>query len=611
MKTLILIFTIAFSITHLCSQVQTQTHPNVRDGRAVGHALFDEDDYVPPHPDSLSELIEGVDIQLYNGGEAYVIKDKNIYLPDAIELAKGISDIYGSGYNAVPKVFDTGIKPDKASLPPLAKTADTSLCNQIIWSEPVLLFENGWWPNLAVVGDTVYGVTGQEGAPPNLRLQYFCRSTDGGLTFDIKKNIIEDSIGTVQGAGWTRIVAHKNKVFLIFYHMDTLSTGGVRPYTGFMISTNGGETFTTRRKFVEYESAPLDMASSGDTIAVLIGDARWTKGTPVPKYIYISTNFGETWKFRGYAGGRRVYEPRIALAGGWLQQVNQWGTRNTNIEAVHYRSKIKRRNWSRRMLLSTNDLQASIQPDIVAEPNGFVGVIWNDGKYGSNFGWDGTTIFRRSLDFGKTFEPEVRLTDAPEASWGIMKPKSIASKVPVISTVWCVTFENGGRANALKLSLDNGLTWTPTYYCNIRGLSPNTAIGNGKVYWAMYDVYIGSYFVYGILPSNLKTETTQNLNEQNEEYEKEIKISNYPNPFNPNTTIIYEIIKSGYVTLEVYDVLGRQVNVLIDNEYKEEGEYDVEFDGTNIPSRVYYYRLNVVNEEFISTTASGKMLLMK
>jgi hypothetical protein len=65
---------------------------------------------------------------------------------------------------------------------------------------------------------------------------------------------------------------------------------------------------------------------------------------------------------------------------------------------------------------------------------------------------------------------------------------------------------------------------------------------------------------------------------------------NYPNPFNPSTTIKYELPNSSHVTLTVYDVLGREVSVLV-NERRDAGVYDVKFDGSNLASGVYFYRL--------------------
>ena len=65
---------------------------------------------------------------------------------------------------------------------------------------------------------------------------------------------------------------------------------------------------------------------------------------------------------------------------------------------------------------------------------------------------------------------------------------------------------------------------------------------------------------------------------------------NYPNPFNPVTKIKYQIPEPVKVKLTVYDVLGRQIKILA-NEEKPAGSYEVEFDGTRLPSGVYFYRI--------------------
>lgn len=65
---------------------------------------------------------------------------------------------------------------------------------------------------------------------------------------------------------------------------------------------------------------------------------------------------------------------------------------------------------------------------------------------------------------------------------------------------------------------------------------------------------------------------------------------NYPNPFNPATKISFTIPKTGLVNLKVYDILGREVAVLV-NEVKEAGSYMVQFNGTSLSSGVYFYKI--------------------
>jgi len=80
---------------------------------------------------------------------------------------------------------------------------------------------------------------------------------------------------------------------------------------------------------------------------------------------------------------------------------------------------------------------------------------------------------------------------------------------------------------------------------------------------------------------------------------------NYPNPFNPTTTIKYQIPQAGFVSLKVYDMLGKEVAILV-NEEKPVGSYEVEFNGSRIPSGIYFYQLQ--SGSFVETK---KLILVK
>jgi len=80
---------------------------------------------------------------------------------------------------------------------------------------------------------------------------------------------------------------------------------------------------------------------------------------------------------------------------------------------------------------------------------------------------------------------------------------------------------------------------------------------------------------------------------------------NYPNPFNPATTIKFQIPSMSLVTLKIYDVLGREVKILI-NEEKAAGRYETEFDASNLSSGIYFYQLRAGN-----FADSKKMVLIK
>jgi C1A family cysteine protease len=80
---------------------------------------------------------------------------------------------------------------------------------------------------------------------------------------------------------------------------------------------------------------------------------------------------------------------------------------------------------------------------------------------------------------------------------------------------------------------------------------------------------------------------------------------NYPNPFNPSTRIKYALANKQFVSIKVYDVLGNEISVLV-NEEKQAGSYDVEFNANRLSAGVYYYL--IVTDNFVQTK---KMILLK
>lgn len=87
---------------------------------------------------------------------------------------------------------------------------------------------------------------------------------------------------------------------------------------------------------------------------------------------------------------------------------------------------------------------------------------------------------------------------------------------------------------------------------------------------------------------------------------KEFSLSqNYPNPFNPSTVIKYQLPISSQVTIKVYDILGDEIAILV-NEEKPTGFYEVEFNASRLSSGFYIYKISVGS--FVSTK---KMILLR
>ena len=101
------------------------------------------------------------------------------------------------------------------------------------------------------------------------------------------------------------------------------------------------------------------------------------------------------------------------------------------------------------------------------------------------------------------------------------------------------------------------------------------------------------------VPVNVETEDDLGI-------PKEFSLSqNYPNPFNPSTKISFSIPTQEFISLKVFDVLGRQVEVLL-NEIKEPGYYEISFNAGRLPSGTYMYEIRAGS--FVETK---KMILLK
>jgi hypothetical protein len=79
----------------------------------------------------------------------------------------------------------------------------------------------------------------------------------------------------------------------------------------------------------------------------------------------------------------------------------------------------------------------------------------------------------------------------------------------------------------------------------------------------------------------------------------------YPNPFNSSTTIEYSLSEAGHIRIDIYDLLGRRIETLIDD-YKQAGSHTITFDASHLSSGVYFYRFKA--GEIVETK---KMILLK
>ena len=168
---------------------------------------------------------------------------------------------------------------------------------------------------------------------------------------------------------------------------------------------------------------------------------------------------------------------------------------------------------------------------------------------------------------------------------------------------WMTATETNNQGFDIERSED-GTTFTKIGYVPGNGTSTEVHrysfidnskfTGNNVVYYRLKQIDFDGTFTY----SNVVNVDANGVNE--------FKLNqNYPNPFNPSTNIEYSLPVSGNVSLVVYDNLGKEVARLV-NENKVAGNYNVEFDASNLPSGIYFYKLT--SGKFSETK---KMILLK
>lgn len=159
---------------------------------------------------------------------------------------------------------------------------------------------------------------------------------------------------------------------------------------------------------------------------------------------------------------------------------------------------------------------------------------------------------------------------------------------------FAVGYKNDGdidSARAYKTS--DGVNWQRYQIAPFRNKLHTVVCNNNSVYIGADHGWIYWEQIVGINPISTEIPTGFELQQ------------NYPNPFNPTTKINFSLPKSGYVSLVVYDINGKEVETLV-HEFVLAGEYSVNFDASQIPSGMYFYSL--VSEQ---NSATKKMILVK
>ncbi len=194
-----------------------------------------------------------------------------------------------------------------------------------------------------------------------------------------------------------------------------------------------------------------------------------------------------------------------------------------------------------------------------------------------------TTIDAGDIKPGTQSFPQVTITNSAVTILSVDSVKTLTKYFTAVRSPDVNLIRQGDTLTIIiTFSPDSNATYHDTLFIYYNSpLSPKKIVLSGK------GITTGIETVENIIPTEYSLQ------------------QNYPNPFNPTTTIQFGLPVSGFTSLKVYDILGREIATIVD-EVKETGFYSIQFDGSKLSTGVYIYTLHAGN--FVSTK---KLLLLK
>lgn len=373
-----------------------------------------------------------------------------------------------------------------------------------------------------------------------------------------------------------------------------------KTYTGFIRTTNGGTTWIVDTLQNAGVTCLFDICAIDSNTAYVIGYGTSITG----RGIFKTVDGGKNWikatnafnQSRSFPNAIHFFNPKEGIAIG--DPVSGYYEIYTTVDSGE--------TWTR--------VPSTQIPTPLTEESGYVGyapsVCHTDNAF-----WFMTTKSRllRTLDKGLTWNA---ITVAPPPSAGHFVGYYPAFKDEnngIVGDGYVIMRTTNGGVSWEFLNVPNRPGTDEVY--NIPGttggyfaVSPYSGatgsmytLNNGNT-WAVIDTISRTSMLFLSASSSWGCSPTKNViykyigqplavrDQRSEIPSQYLLMQNYPNPFNPGTMIKYSLPNDAHVTLKIYDVLGREVVTLV-NEQQAPGNYEVKLDGCNLSSGIYFYRL--------------------
>jgi photosystem II stability/assembly factor-like uncharacterized protein len=407
----------------------------------------------------------------------------------------------------------------------------------------------------------------ESGTTANLRGVWFADSLNGWACGD--SGIIVHT--TNKGLEWSKQNSNVSTILMDIFFQNLQKGWAVGDFGTILFTSDGGNNWEIKESTVTTLLRKVKFADSSH--GMIVGNQTTLVGTE---------DGGITWQSAS-GGFRDIYSLVYTQYWNWMFFVERW--HGAKIATI-FRTTNNGMTWDTTLtspcMPLPNDVYAHVEPFIfylysAACKNGFMLTSTDEGN-----NWRiGGGLADTTIDFFGTTYDSVSLK-----LWGV------GSKGKIVS------------------SIDTGKTWA-AIQSGVNVDLYDIIFPCEKLGWAVGDS--------GVI---LRYDNPTFVNNPSpEEFLLGFHLSNpYPNPFNPTTKIKFTIpsVETGYIpslhiTLKVYDVFGNDVSTLVCEE-KQAGNYEVEFDGTGLPSGVYIYQLKVGGPEINSgqgVIQTKKMILIK
>ncbi|MBL0108722.1 MAG: T9SS type A sorting domain-containing protein [Ignavibacteria bacterium] len=414
---------------------------------------------------------------------------------------------------------------------------------------------------------------------------YYKRSIDGGVSWSADMQLTNDP-----ASSWNPSVTVSGSVVHVVWQDDR--NGNTEIYYKRSIDEGGSWEADTRLTNNASSSVSPSVTVSGPAVHVV-----WFDNRDGNEEIYYkrSLDFGGSWgtDIRMTNNSAISRNPSVTASGSAAHVV--WEDNREGNWEIYYKGSIDEGvNWDPDTRL-TNNTANSWYPS-VSSSGSDVHIVWSDDRDGNL-----EIYYKGSINKGVNWDADTRLTNNSAAS----RTPSVTVSGQAVHVVW--DDRRGGASGEIyyKRSTDAGVSWIADTQLtvNIASQNPSVSVSGTAVYVVWKDYRDGNWEIYS---KQNPTGNPVGIININSEIPNEFSLGqNYPNPFNPATKIKFELRNNSFTNLVIYDGLGREVETIV-NEQLNAGSYEADWNASNFPSGVYFYKLTT--GDFSKT---NKMLLIK